>query len=175
MSLFIIYGCKTGIHSFLNLRLSSVLPCDFVLKYDDDQWPRENTLQQRFINNARGKNIIIGRGGYLVRKSYCGYSPKNFTQNGMGYVDHCSVPVLIRPGYIKLDARNKIYRIFGGEDISLSLNSRKLCNVVSKKMRMKLVEKQRDGNNIARDIQIITALKNDKEKSLIFLLGIIAI
>ena len=151
---------------FLNLRLSSVLPCDFVLKYDDDQWPRENTLQQRFINNARGKNIIIGRGGYLVRKSYCGYSPKNFTQNGMGYVDHCSVPVLIRPGYIKLDARNKIYRIFGGEDISLSLNSRKLCNVVSKKMRMKLVEKQRDGNNIAKDIQIITALKNDKEKKL---------
>jgi hypothetical protein len=50
------------------------------------------------------------------------------------------VPILIHPGYIKLDARNKIYILYGGEDISLSLNSRKLCNVKSKVMKMKLIE-----------------------------------
>lgn len=41
---------------FLNHRLSSVLPCDFVLKYDDDQWPIDNTLQQRLINTIKNKN-----------------------------------------------------------------------------------------------------------------------
>ena len=78
MNQFIIYGCKTGIHFFLNHRLSSVFPCDFALKYEDDQWPIDNTIQQRLINNAKGKNVIIGFGGYLVGNSYCGYSPKNF-------------------------------------------------------------------------------------------------
>ena len=154
---------------FLNLRFSSVLPCDFVLKYDDDQWPIDNTLWKRIIINARNKNVIIGKRGYLIRrKTFCGYSPKNFTfpKNEIDNVDHCAVPILIRPGYIKLDARNKIYRLFGGEDISLSLNSRKLCNVISKRMKMKLMERQKDGNNSSRDIQIITAFKTDKGKKL---------
>ena len=35
---------------FLNFRFSSVLPCDFVLKYDDDQWPNDYTLQQKLIS-----------------------------------------------------------------------------------------------------------------------------
>jgi hypothetical protein len=148
---------------FLNLRLSSVLPCDLVLKYDDDQWPRENTLQQRFINNVRGKNVIIGREGYLVRKSYCGYSPKNFLNIENDVVDHAAVPLLIRPGYIKLDARNNIYRLYGGEDIALSLNSWKLCNVTSKKMSMNLMQRQNDGNNQRADKQIISAYKNENE------------
>ena len=29
---------------YLNHRLSSVLPCDFIMKYDDDQWPIDNTI-----------------------------------------------------------------------------------------------------------------------------------
>ena len=132
---------------FLNHRLSSVLPCDFVLKYDDDQWPIDNTLQQRLINTIKNKNIIIGERGYSVEKSFCGYSPKNFNKVENNTVDHSAVPLLIRPGYIKLDARNNIYRLYGGEDISLSLNSNKLCNVTSKIMKMKLVEMQNDGNN----------------------------
>ena len=148
---------------FLNLRFSSVLPCNFIIKYDDDQWPKDNTLQQRLINKAKGKNVIIGRKGYLVKKSFCGYSPKNIRKTKTNIVDHCSVPILIRPGYIKLDARNNIYRLYGGEDISLSLNSRKLCNTISKRMRMKLIERQRDGNNQAKDKQIISEYKNDKE------------
>ena len=151
---------------FLNFRLSSVLPCDFILKYDDDQWPIDNTLQQRLISIVRDKNIIIGRGGYLVKKSFCGYSTKNFIQAKIGDVDHCSVPILVRPGYLKLDARNYIYRLYGGEDISLSLNSRKLCNVMSKRMGMKLKEKQKDGNNQKKDKQIISAFKNDKENKI---------
>ena len=149
---------------YLNLRLSSVLPCDFVLKYDDDQWPIDNTIHQRLINIAKGKNIIIGRGGYLLKNSFCGYKPKNFTKVENNVVDHSAVPLLMRPGYIKLDARNRIFRLYGGEDIALSLNSWKLCNVTSKKMRMELMEKQRDGLNQRADKQIISSYKNEKER-----------
>ena len=148
---------------FLNHRLSSVLPCDFILKYDDDQWPIDNSIQHRLVSIAKGKNIIIGLRGYLMKKSHCGYSPKNTKIVDKSIVDHSAVPLLIRPGYIKLDARNKIYRLYGGEDISLSLNSRKLCNVTSKIMKMRLKEKQNDGNNQRSDKQIISAFKNEKE------------
>jgi hypothetical protein len=148
---------------FLNHRLSSVLPCDFILKYDDDQWPIDNSIQHRLVNFAKGKNVIIGHRGYLMKKSYCGYSSKNINIVKKSIVDHAAVPLLIRPGYIKLDARNKIYRLYGGEDISLSLNSRKLCNVTSKIMKMRLKEMQNDGNNQRLDKQIISAYKNEKE------------
>ncbi len=148
---------------FLNHRLSSVLPCDFVLKYDDDQWPMDNTLQQRLISTAKDKNIIIGKGGFSVKKSICGYSPKNFIKIEENIVDHAAVPLLMRPSYIKLDARNNIYRLYGGEDIALSLNSWKLCNVTSKMMDMKLMEMQNDGNNQRNDRQIISAYQNEKD------------
>jgi len=150
---------------FLNHRLSSVLPCDFIMKYDDDQWPIDNNIQFNLIEEAKNKNMIIGYRGYSVQKSFCGYSPVNYTKTENNVVDHSAVPLLIRPGYIKLDARNYIYRLFGGEDISLSLNSRKLCNVTSKTMKMKLMELQKDGNNQRGDKQIILAYKNEKEKS----------
>lgn len=99
---------------FLNFRLSSVLPCDFILKYDDDQWSLDNTLQQRLIKTVKGKNVIIGKKGYSIKKSFCGYSPKYYKKLENDVVDHSAVPILIRPGYIKLDARNKIYRLYGG-------------------------------------------------------------
>jgi hypothetical protein len=149
---------------FLSLRLSSVLPCDFVLKYDDDQWPIDNTIQQKLISTAKGKNIILGKRGFSIKKSLCGYSPKRFIKTEYNVVDHAAVPLLIRPGYIKLDARNKIYRLYYGEDIHLSLNSWKLCNVTSKRMKMELEEKQRDGKNQGADKQIIDAYENEKEK-----------
>ena len=148
---------------FLNHRLSSVLPCDFVLKYDDDQWPIDNTIQQKLINTSKGKNVIIGKGGFLLKDSYCGYSPKNFKEIEKDIVDHAAVPLFIRPSYMKLDARNSIYRIYGGEDIALSLNSWKLCNVTSKMMYMKLKEMQNDGNNQRNDRQIIAAYQNEKD------------
>jgi hypothetical protein len=150
---------------FLNLRLSSLLPCDFILKYDDDQWPIDNTLQQRLISNIKGKNAIIGYRGFSVEKSFCEYSPKDFNKVEDDVVDHSAVPLITRPGYIKLDARNKIYRLYGGEDISLSLNSRKLCNVTSKIMKMKLMEMQKDGNNQRADKHIISAYKNEKDSN----------
>lgn len=146
---------------YLNLRLSSVLPCDFILKYDDDQWPIDNTIQERLIALAKNKNYIIGQKGFSIKKSYCGYSPKNFNKIGSDVVDHASVPLLIRPGYIKLDARNNIYRLYGGEDITLSLNSYKLCNVTSKTVKMKLFEKQKDGNNQRSDKKIISSYKSE--------------
>ena len=146
---------------FLNLRLSSVLPCDFILKYDDDQWPIDNTIQEKLINLAKNKNIIIGQKGFSIKNSYCGYSPSFFNKLGDDIVDHASVPLLIRPGYIKLDARNNVYRLYGGEDITLSLNSYKLCNVTSKKVKMKLHEKQKDGNNQRSDKTIISSYKSE--------------
>ena len=147
---------------FLPHRFSSVLPCDFVLKYDDDQWPIDNTIQQRLIRTAKDKNIIIGKRGYLFNRSYCGYLPKKYNKIKPGIVDHAAVPLFIRPGYFKLDARNSIYRLYHGEDVSLSINSWKLCNVTSKKLKMKLMEKQRDGNNRDAEKQIISAIKSEK-------------
>lgn len=95
---------------FLNLRLSSVFPCDFVLKYDNDQCPLDNTIQQRLIFSAKDKNIIIGLGGYLVKNLYCEFSQKKiFKKIENDVVDHAAVPLLISPGYIKLDTRNTIY------------------------------------------------------------------
>jgi hypothetical protein len=148
---------------FLNHRLSSVLPCDFILKYDDDQWPIDNTLQQNLISIIKDKNIIIGKRGYNVEESFCGYSPKYFNKEKDDIVDHSAVPLLTRPGYFKLDARNNIYRLYGGEDISLSLNSKKLCNVTSKIMEMQLMEMQNDGKNQRADKHIISAYKIEKE------------
>ena len=148
---------------FLNNRLSSLLPCDFVLKYDDDQWPIDNTIQQRLINFAKGKNVIIGGRGYSIPKSYCGYSPKKFKKKAIDVVDHAGTPLLSRPGYLKLDARNNIYRLYGGEEIHLSLNSWKLCNVTSKKMKMNLIQKHRDGNGQRAEKDIISAYKNEKK------------
>jgi hypothetical protein len=55
---------------FLNFRLSSVLPCDFILKYDDDQWPLDNTFQQRLIKTVKGKNVIIGKRGYSIKNHF---------------------------------------------------------------------------------------------------------
>ena len=150
---------------FLNHRLSSVIPCDFILKYDDDQWPSDNLLQEKLINLAKNKNVIIGNCGISIRKSYCGYTPKEFLKLEDNDVDHAAVPILIRPGFIKLDARNYIYRLFGGEDIALSLNSYKLCNVISKTINMNLTEKQNDGNNQRSDKQIITEFKNEKRSN----------
>jgi hypothetical protein len=148
---------------FLSHRFSSVFPCDFVIKYDDDQWPIDNTIQERLIKSARDKNVIIGKRGYLFNKSYCGFSPKKYNKKKNNIVDHAAVPLVVRPGYLKIDARNKIYRLYHAEDVSLSLNSWKLCNVTSKKMNMKLMEMQNDGNSRRFDKQIISAIKSEKE------------
>jgi len=148
---------------FLTFRLSSLFPCDFVLKYDDDQWPIDNTIQKRLISFAKGKNVIIGNRGYLFNKSYCGYSAKNFNKIKKNIVDHAAVPLFIRPGYLKLEARNSIYRLYHGEDVSLSLNSWNLCNVTSIKMKMKIREMQKDGKNRKAEKQIISAIKEEKE------------
>ena len=59
---------------FLNHRLSSLLPYDFVLKYDDDQWPLESTIHQILLNNAKDNTTIIGERLFSVQKSFCGYS-----------------------------------------------------------------------------------------------------
>ena len=147
---------------FLNHRLASVFPCDFIMKYDDDQWPIDNTIQETVINKAKGKNIIVGGCGYSIESSFCGYSPKNVKRIIEGDADHSAVPLLIRPGYIKLDARNNIYRLFGGEDIHLSLNSKKLCDVSSKTMEMKLDGRQNDGNGQRGDKQIINEYSKEK-------------
>ena len=146
---------------FLIQRISSILPCDFVLKYDDDQWPNDNNLQKKLIKNIKNKNIILGFRGYTVKSSLCKYSPRYFKEINPNFPDHVGVPLLIRPGYLKLDARNRIFRLYYSEDISLSINSHKLCNVTSKKVRMKLIERQKDGNNRAQDKQIIKARKSE--------------
>ena len=111
---------------FLNHRLISLLPCDFIIKYDDDQWPLDNLLHERLINLSKNKNIIIGGRGFFIQNSFCGYKPKQFLELEKNELDHAATPLLIRPAYLKLEARNYIYRTYGGEDIALSLISYQL-------------------------------------------------
>jgi hypothetical protein len=153
---------------YLNHRFSSILPCNFVLKYDDDQWPKDYSLQRNLINKIKGKNIIIGGRSYIVNNSRCGYNPKFYKKIEKNIVDHAATPLLIRPGYLKLDARNKIFKIYGSEDIALSLNSYRLCNVSSTRMKMNLIQKQNDGNSQSKDVQIISAIKNENDNNILF-------
>ena len=146
---------------YLSLRFSSVFPCDFILKYDDDQWPNDTHLNEKLINNIKNKNIILGLRSFVAENPICGYSPKNYKKIDEDIKDHVAVPELIRQGYLKLDARNKIFRIFGFEDVALSVNSHLLCNVISKTIKMDLIEKQNDGNSQNKDIQIIAEIKNE--------------
>ena len=140
---------------FFNHRLASLFPCDFVLKYDDDQWPNDFTITENLINNSKNKNIMLGGRKWALNQSICGYSPKSYNIKEYNVVDHIATPFLIRPGYFKLDARNKIYSLYHGEDVTLSINSFKLCNVQSKYMVMKIVEKHNDGLNHEKDEQFI--------------------
>ena len=122
---------------YLSLRISSVFPCDFILKYDDDQWPNDTHLNEKLINNIKNKNIILGLRSFVAEKPICGYSPKNYKKIDKDIKDHVAVPELIRQGYLKLDARNKIFRIFGFEDVALSVNSHLLCNVISNNFKIR--------------------------------------
>ena len=99
----------------------------------------------------------------VIKKSLCGYSPKIIKKNFSRIKDHVASPLLVRPGYFKLDARNKIFKIFCSEDVALSLNSNKLCNVTSKTFKMIIIEKQSDGNSQAKDKQIISAHRKEKK------------
>ena len=148
---------------FLNHRLSSLFPCDFIMKYDDDQWPNDTIIQERLVNNSRNRNVIIGGRGLAVNQAYCGLRPKKYQTIESDIVDHSATPLLIRPGYLKLDARNKVFRLYHGEDMSLSINSQKLCNVTSKVMQMKFIDKQHDGKNREADKVFKSLYKKEKE------------
>jgi hypothetical protein len=56
---------------FLNFKFSSVLPCDFILKYDDDQWPNDNNLNEFLVNNVKNKNIMFGLRKFVADKPIC--------------------------------------------------------------------------------------------------------
>ena len=58
-----------------------------------------------------------------------------------------ATPFLTRPGYLKLDARYKIYSLYHAEDVSLSVNSWKSCNVTSIYQEFKIIQNHNDGNN----------------------------
>ena len=73
---------------FLNHRLSFLLPCDFVLQYDDDQWPLESTIHQKLLNNAKDNITITVERLFSVQKSFCGHSPKKFKKIENEVADH---------------------------------------------------------------------------------------
>ena len=151
---------------FLNHRLASIFPCDLILKYDDDQWPNnDDNLQKNLIDYIKNKNIIIGARSYTIPKSLCGYSSENFKKKENNITDHVATPLLIRTSYLKLDARNKPFRLYGGEDIALSVNSNKLCNVSSILVKMNLILKQNDGNSQGKDEQIVSQIKKENNKN----------
>ena len=151
---------------YLNHRLSSVLPCDFIMKYDDDQWPIDNTIHEQLIKRAKNRNIIIGHRGFSIKRTFGKYTHINYKNIKSDSLDHAATPMLIRPNYLKLDARNKIYRMYSTEDIALSLNSWIICRVESKRIKMKLIEKHHDGKNQNADKDIILSYKNEKNSKI---------
>ena len=148
---------------FLNHRLSALFPCDFVMKYDDDQWPIDNTLQEKLVNNSKNENVIIGGRGLLINQFYCELRPRKFKNINSDVVDHSATPFLIRPGYFKVDARTKVFRLYHAEDMSLSTHCNRLCNVTSKIMYMKLIDKSYDGKNREGDKEFKSLYKKEKE------------
>ena len=131
------------------------------MKYDDDQWPADNTLQEILVNNTKNKNIISCHRGLIISLSFCGMKPRKYKNVDPDIVDHSAVPLFIRTGYLKLDARNKIFRLYHGEDMSLSTHSNKLCNVTSKMMNMNLIEKQDDRQNREADKEFKSAYRKE--------------
>ena len=148
---------------FLHQRFSALLPCDLVLRYDDDQWPNEDTIQQNLINNISNKNIIIGSRGLTFSCSYCGYKI-NKKKVASDVRDHIGAVSLIRPGHYKLEARNRIFSLYGSEDLALSLNTYHLCNVSAVQIKINLTEKQYDGKNQLNDGQIKHYLKKEAKR-----------
>jgi len=149
---------------YLIHRIASVFPCDYVLKYDDDQWPLDKTIHERLIKEVKNKNIIIAHRGYSIKKTFLKYTHffmKNLDKN---ILDHAATPMIVRPGYFKLDARNMIYRLYSTEDIALSLNSWIFCRVSSIRMKMNLFEIHNDGNNQRADKEINSYYENEKYK-----------
>ena len=149
---------------YLIHRIASVLPCDYVLKYDDDQWPLDKTIHERLIKEVKNKNIIIAHRGYSIKKTFLKYTHffmKNLDKN---ILDHAATPMIVRPGYFKLDARNMIYRLYSTEDIALSLNSWIFCRVSSIRTKMNLFEIHNDGNNQRADKEINSYYENEKYK-----------
>lgn len=147
---------------FLIHRLSSVFPCDFLIKYDDDQWPTDNTLHETLIKYSENRNLITCGRGYFVKKSFQAYQPNDYNEikNGI-FVDHCATPFLTRQIYLKLDARNKIYSLYHAEDVALSVNSLNLCNISSKFIEMKIIQRHCDGYNKESDYQYSMIYKKD--------------
>ena len=149
---------------YLIHRIASVLPCDYILKYDDDQWPLDNTIHERLIKEVKNKNIIIGHRGYSIKKTFLKYTHLFTKILDKNILDHAATPMLVRPGYFKLDARNMIYRLYSTEDISLSLNSWIFCKVSSIRMKMNLFEIHNDGKNQRVDKEIKYFYENEKYK-----------
>ena len=146
---------------YLNHRFASMFPCDFVLKYDDDEWPGEINLQQTIMNKVINRNIIQGYRSYTIGYSLCGLTPKKRRGKNPNMADHVATPLCVRPGYFKLDGRENTFRLYGSEDVSLSVNSKKHCKVDSMIMWMSLIERQADGNSQSRDKQIVSSIKSE--------------
>ena len=114
---------------------NSLFFLNHVFKYDDDQWPNDVYNNEKIINMTKNNNLIVGGRGIIVSQSFCGYTNKFSKHIEYGIVDHAATPFLVRPGYFKLDARHKIFRLYGAEDIALSVNSFMICNVTSMKKK----------------------------------------
>ncbi|KAH0784964.1 hypothetical protein GPJ56_010910 [Histomonas meleagridis] len=144
--------------------ISSLFPVDFVMRWDDDQSPIDNNVHQSFVDEIKNDNSIIGMGG----SSYNSKSPKLF---GMIAKDNCSerdtfaVPLMYRPMHGKLTARLRPYTLAQGEDITLSLASKLICNITVKSKQFKYKTYQYDWNKQSRDRKL-NKLPENKEGDL---------
>jgi len=75
---FITFGIQIWNSFFFIIHLlASVFPCNFFIKYDNDAWSMDCTINEKVINNSNNKNVIIGGIRYFALKSFHIYKPKN--------------------------------------------------------------------------------------------------
>ena len=73
---------------YLSHRLSSLFPCDFIIKYDDDQWLLDNTIHQKLLDIVKCKNIIIDLRGFSIKRIFKRYTHKFMKKIDKNILDH---------------------------------------------------------------------------------------
>ncbi|KAH0785961.1 hypothetical protein GPJ56_010095 [Histomonas meleagridis] len=141
--------------------VSSFFPVDFVMRWDDDQTPKDINHQRYFVDEIKNKNKLIGTNG----KSYTEISSKVYgmkTKSKCDEKDHISVPLMYRPMHAKVAARLRPYSLAQGEDMTLCISSSLVCNATTIKKRYNFKTYQYDWNKQALDRKLNKLPENKK-------------
>lgn len=164
-----IYNFNT--YFFLNGHLTTVLPVDNVMRYDDDLHTRNYTHHQRLINDMRGKHLILGHGYYYWSGCSCGMKNCKFNNDHPLNPDHIGSPFMYRPTNARVEARFQPPSFLGGEDIALCTTNHLVCNTYNLIRPLdppSFTWHQNDGNGQMGDQDIIEGYRKEKVGGLFY-------